>query len=267
MLLLFTEKVFTHSYVLLFLLRSNHHHRHRLVVVVVSGAFKLLLLFFTIYLLFLSLSHFRFPHFLFVISYWQFSFSAVVAVVVILNFPSYRTVRCLHTSMYTQFVCVCVYAIHLYYYLRIFTCAFLLLPLFSMIVSIHGISFFFGEFSWVTKLFVQFQWFLSSLIAPNSNCVVQWNREKDNEHQRHHDKQQNTGTNRKRRIFFRLSSKAKQNFLFGKIVFNFLMLILNRKQSKKNKKMFNLVETTLNWIWTCHLAVFFWIKFEKICFF
>lgn len=154
------------------------------------GAFKFfdnLSLRFSLYRIF-TFSHLRFPHFLFVISYWQFSFSAVVVAVavVVLNFPSYQAVRCLHPYVCSHCVCVCLYAIHSDCYLRIFTCAFLWLPLFSMTASIRGISAFFIGISVSYKTFrsVSVIFFSRSfIIAPNLNRVVRWNRADDNEQQ------------------------------------------------------------------------------------
>lgn len=194
------------------------------------GAFKLLLLFFTIYLRFLSLSHFRiFVSIIFFLLslIGNFLFLPSLPLLLFWISPHIESVRCLHTSMCTHFVCVCVYAIHLYYYLRIFTCAFLLLPLFSMTASIHGI----GNFRELQNFAFGFSDFFFLSFCNCTEIVLSSEIEKKimsiNDTTINNKTPEQTVNDE---FFF----KAKQNFLFGKIVVNFLMHILNQKQSKEN---------------------------------
>lgn len=166
MLLLFA--VCTHSFVL-------HHHHHHHTVIVSWCCFGGLSSFLTIYLCvsrFIAFSHFRI--------YVSLIFFLLSLIGNFLFLPLLLLSRSLfwispHIELYgvyihtsAHIVCVCLCAIHSDCYLRIFTCAFLWLPLFSMTASIRGISAFLLEFPWVTKLFVRFQWFFLSLFY---NCT------------------------------------------------------------------------------------------------
>lgn len=183
MLLLFA--VFTHSFVLH---HHHHHHRHR-VLMLFRGAFKFfdnLSLRFSLYRIF-TFSHLRFPHFLFVISYWQFSFSAVVVAVavVVLNFPSYRAVRCLHPYVCSHCVCVCLCNSFGLLFTYFYMCFFMVAALFNDRVNTWCFGFFYWNFRELQNFSFGFSDFFSRsfIIAPNLNRVVRWNRTDDNEQQ------------------------------------------------------------------------------------